>query len=118
MKERKNEWMHECVSVLKCSFIEPNKVTKEHYLTRQDNIIYKFSINKYFSSTGQDKSKLQKHICKLLILTATAVSIKLPLQARYVTYLLVSVALICLVLYLKTNFLMKNLYIVLSCLIK
>ena len=36
-----------------------NKVKNEFYLMRQDNSIYKFSINIYFSSIGQDKSKLQ-----------------------------------------------------------
>ena len=38
---------------------------KERYLIRQDNTIYKFSIKLSFSSTGQDKSKLQKQISKL-----------------------------------------------------
>ena len=40
---------------------------------RQDNTIYKCFIKKYFSSVGQDKSKLQKQISKLLILIAMAV---------------------------------------------
>ena len=39
---------------------------------RQDNTIYTFSINIYFSSIGQDNSKLQKQISKLLILIAMA----------------------------------------------
>ena len=45
--------------------IETNKVKKECYLMKQDNIKYKFSINISFSSIGHDKSKLQKQ-CKLL----------------------------------------------------
>ena len=40
--------------------------------TRQDNTIYKYSIKLFFSSIGQDKSKLQKQISELLILIATA----------------------------------------------
>ena len=36
---------------------------------REDNTIYKFLINISFLSIGQDKSKLQKQISKLLILT-------------------------------------------------
>ena len=43
--------------------IETNKVKKDFYLIRQDNTIYKFS------SIEQDKSKLQKQISNLLILT-------------------------------------------------
>ena len=39
---------------------------------RQDNTIYKYSIKLSFSSVGQEKSKLQKQISKLLILIATA----------------------------------------------
>ena len=35
---------------------ETNKVKKEHYLMRQNNTIYKFSIKLSFSSIGQDKS--------------------------------------------------------------
>ena len=46
--------------------IKTNKVKKEHYLMRQYNTIYTFLIN-----IGQDKSKLQKEISKLLILNAT-----------------------------------------------
>ena len=42
---------------------------------------------------------------------------KLPLQLRYVTYLFVSVALISRPILEKNNFI-KNVYIVLSCLIK
>ena len=38
----------------------------------QNNAIYKYSINISFSSIGQDKSKLQKQISKLLILIAMA----------------------------------------------
>ena len=49
-----------------------NTVKKELYLMRQDNTIYIFSINVSFSSTGQDKSNLQKQISKLIILIATA----------------------------------------------
>ena len=48
---------------------------KEGYLIRQDNTIYKYTIylrKISFSSIGQDKSKLQKQISKLLILTETA----------------------------------------------
>ena len=45
---------------------------KERYLKRQDNTIYKFSIKLSFSSIGQNKSKLQNQISKLLILTETA----------------------------------------------
>ena len=48
------------------------KVRNECYLIRQDNTIYKFYIKIYFLSIGQDKSKLQKQIGKLLILIATA----------------------------------------------
>ena len=44
----------------------------EHYLIRQDNTIYTFSIKLSFSSIGQDKSKLQKQINKLLIWIETA----------------------------------------------
>ena len=44
--------------------------------------------------------------------------VKLPFQLRQVTYLLVFVALICLVLYLKKIFFVENMYIVLSCLTK
>ena len=43
------------------------KVKKERYLIRQNNTIYTLSIKNYFSSIGQDKSKLQKQISKLLI---------------------------------------------------
>ena len=50
------------------NLIETNKVKKEHYLIRQD----KFSIKLSFSSIGQDKSKLQKQISKILILIETA----------------------------------------------
>ena len=39
---------------------------------RQNNTIYTFSIQLRFSSIGQDKSKLQKQISKLLILTEMA----------------------------------------------
>ena len=63
---------------------------------RQDNTIYNISIKMSFSSIGQDKSKLQKQISKLLILTATAV-----------TYLFV--------LYLKNNLLSK--FYILYCLV-
>ena len=44
---------------------------KERCLIRQDNTIYTFSIKLSFSSIGQDKSKLQKQINKLLILIQT-----------------------------------------------
>ena len=39
----------------------------ERYLIRQDNNIYTFLIKLSFSSIGQDKSKLQKQVSKLLI---------------------------------------------------
>ena len=52
--------------------IETNKVKKECYLIRQDNTIYTFAIKLSFSSIGQDKSKLQKQINKLLILIEMA----------------------------------------------
>ena len=45
---------------------------KQTRLIRQDNTIYKFSIQLSFSSIGQDKSKLQKQMSKLLILNETA----------------------------------------------
>ena len=51
---------------------ETNKVKKECDLITQDNTIYKFSRYIFFSSIGQDNSKLQKQISKLLVLTATA----------------------------------------------
>ena len=44
------------------------KVKKECYLIRQDNTAYTCLIKLSFSSIGQDKSKLQKPINKLLIL--------------------------------------------------
>ena len=47
-----------------------NKVKKEHYLITVT--IYTFSIKLSFSSIGQDKSKLQKQIRKLLILFEVA----------------------------------------------
>ena len=47
-------------------------VKKEHYLIRPNNTIYKCSIKFTFSCIGQDKSKLQKQISKLLILTTMA----------------------------------------------
>ena len=50
--------------------METNKVKKEHYLMRQNNTIYNFSIK--LSSIGQDKSKLKKQISKLLILITMA----------------------------------------------
>ena len=40
---------------------------------RQDNTIYKVSINVSFSSIGQDKSKLQKQISTLLILNSSLI---------------------------------------------
>ena len=53
--------------------IETNKVKKkEHYLITQDNTIYTFLIKLSFSTIGQDNSKLQKQISKLLILTEMA----------------------------------------------
>ena len=55
--------------------IETNKVKKKRgYLMRQDNAIDTFSIKLSFSSIGQEKSKLQKQISKLLILIAIASS--------------------------------------------
>ena len=42
------------------------RLKKESCLMRQDNTIYKFSIKFSFSSIGQDRSKLQKQISKLL----------------------------------------------------
>ena len=53
---------------------ETKKVKKnqEHYLIRQDKTIYKLSIKLSLSSIGQDKSKLQRQISKLLILTEMA----------------------------------------------
>ena len=55
--------------------IEINKVKKERYLIRQHNKIYKFSIKLYFLSIGQEKSKLQKQICKLLILNEMCINL-------------------------------------------
>ena len=53
---------------------ETKKVKKkqEHYLIRQDKTIYKLSIKLSLSSIGQDKSKLQRQISKLLILMKMA----------------------------------------------
>ena len=48
--------------------IETNNVKKEDYLIRQDNTIYTFLIEISLSSIGQEKSKLQKQVSKLLIL--------------------------------------------------
>ena len=50
------------------NWIETNKVNKERYLMRKDKTIYTFSINISFSSIGQDKSKLEKQISKLIII--------------------------------------------------
>ena len=50
--------------------IKTNKVKKERYLIRRNFTIYIFSVKFSFSSIGQDKSKLQKQISKLLSLTA------------------------------------------------
>ena len=47
--------------------------SRSPYLVRQDNTIYIFSIKFNFSSIGQNKSKLQKQIRKLLILTEMVV---------------------------------------------
>ena len=52
--------------------IEPNKVKKERYLMRHDNTTYTFLIKLTFTSTGEDKSKLQKQMSKLHILIAMA----------------------------------------------
>ena len=50
----------------------------ELYLMRKDNTIYIFSIKlSFYSSIGQEKSKLQKQLSKLLILIATAASTKI-----------------------------------------
>ena len=46
--------------------IKTNKVKKERYLIRQNFTIYIFSVKYSFSSIGQDKSKLQNQISKLL----------------------------------------------------
>ena len=51
----------------KACLIVIKRLKKERHLIRQNNTIYKFSIKIYFSSIGQDKSKLQKQISKLLI---------------------------------------------------
>ena len=48
--------------------METIKVKNEHYT------IYNFLLKLFFSSIGQDKSKLQKQISKLLILTETVLS--------------------------------------------
>ena len=62
-----------CLSINVNVFISKQiRLKKECYLIRQDNTIYTFSITLYFSSIGQDKSKLQKQISKLLILIETA----------------------------------------------
>ena len=47
------------------------RLKKRLYLIRQDDKIYTFSIKLSLSSFGQDNSKLQKQIVKLLILTET-----------------------------------------------
>ena len=61
--------------------IGTNKVfKKKNLLIKPDNTIYKFSIKLSFSSIGQDKSKLQKQIGKLLILIDFLV--QLPFQLR------------------------------------
>ena len=57
------------------ALLNGNKVKKERYLMRQDNTIYNFLIKKTISSIGQDNSKLQKQINKLLILIETAASL-------------------------------------------
>ena len=49
-----------------------NKVKKERYIIREDNTIYKYSIKFSFSSIDQHKSKLQKQISRLLILSEMA----------------------------------------------
>ena len=72
---------------------------------RQDNTIHTFSIKLSFSSIGQDKSKLQKQISKLLILIEMAGQAAVAIKK--VIYLFVSVALICLVLYLRKIVLSK-----------
>ena len=62
--------LYYCLPVLHfCSQNEINKFKKEHYVLGQDNEIYTFSIQLSFLSVRQDKSKLQKQINKLLILT-------------------------------------------------
>ena len=55
------------------NYIETNMVKKGCYLIRQDNTIHTCCIKLSFSSLRQDKSKLQKQIRKLLILTEMAV---------------------------------------------
>ena len=49
---------------------------KTPYLIRQANTVYKFSIKVYFSSTGQDRAKLQKQISNLQILFEMAAWLK------------------------------------------
>ena len=44
----------------------------ETNMVKKDNTIYTFSIKLSFSCIGQDNSKLQKQISKLLILTELA----------------------------------------------
>ena len=63
---------YNCAEIFTLEIIETNKVKKEHYLMRQNNTAYKYSIKLSFSSIGQDKSKLQIQISKLLILIAMA----------------------------------------------
>ena len=75
-------------------YVETNKVEKEHYLIRQDNIIYKFAIKLSFSSIGHDKSKLQKQISKLLILIETAAWQKKVVKSLFVSILFTLLAVV------------------------
>ena len=70
MKDRSDDQSHHERTLLPWSLRSPFK--KERYLIRQNNTTYTFSRMFSFSSIGQDKSKLQKQISKLLILTETA----------------------------------------------
>ena len=45
--------------------IKQTRLKKERHLMIQDNTIYIFSIKLFFSSIGQDKSKLQKEISEI-----------------------------------------------------
>ena len=49
-----------------------DKIFLFKYRTRHGNTIYNFSIKLSFMNIGQDKSRLQKQISKLLILNAMA----------------------------------------------
>ena len=95
--------------------MKQTKFKKTRYL-RQYNI-YIFLIKLSFSSIGQNKSKLQKQISKLLILieTTTLVGMRNSQAAISIniSYLFISVVLICFVLYLK-KIMLSKMYIVLS----